>query len=280
MSVGLVSCHSTGLKVGDSAQPLQLPARSRVRTRRLYVWPRVIVPLVSRVAEAPTGTASRRSPSIRQRTSYPPIGPPVSAPAGQTPVLATIEFEICVPLRSRSAGLPIVGATLSTRIGNCDVRCRVPSLAVSDTTYVPLGVLGGTVNDRLAEPSSWPVSFVWSSDAPNGEPASTDRSTSPGKSSARTTETGTLRDAPAAPASDQCELPGVASSAKSPRATRCDTSSSGSWTESGSLAVFQSLLPAARSAARTSAGVASGLEALYSAAAPVTCGAAMDVPLM
>ena len=58
----------------------------------------------------------------------------------------------------------------------------------------------------------------------------------------------------------------------------CETSSSGSWYGSGSVDTFQPWLPAAMSAARTWAGVASGRDALYSATAPVTCGAAIEVP--
>ena len=54
------------------------------------------------------------------------------------------------------------------------------------------------------------------------------------------------------------EVPGVASIVKSPRLTMCDTSRSGSWTESGSVPMLQSSVPAARRAALTSDWVASG----------------------
>src|SRR5829696_802732 len=49
---------------------------------------------------------------------------------------------------------------------------------------------------------------------------------------------------------------------------------------SWSSALFQFVLPAAWRAAFTWAGVELGLFALYSAAAPVTCGVAIDVPLI
>ncbi len=58
------------------------------------------------------------------------------------------------------------------------------------------------------------------------------------------------------------------------------TLSSFSLVESGSSALFQSVFPAACRADLTCAGEAPGLLALYSAAAPATCGEAIDVPLM
>ena len=57
-----------------------------------------------------------------------------------------------------------------------------------------------------------------------------------------------------------------------------DTSSNGSSVLSRSLEVRQSNAPAARMAERTSAGVVPGCATRNSAAAPATCGVAMDVP--
>src|SRR6185503_16985830 len=58
------------------------------------------------------------------------------------------------------------------------------------------------------------------------------------------------------------------------------TSSRGSWVESGSVQYFQPRLPRKRSDSRTSPGVANGRLALYRATAPVTCGVAIEVPVM
>ena len=66
--------------------------------------------------------------------------------------------------------------------------------------------------------------------------------------------------------------------AKSPSRTMCETSSSGSCVAVGVAPVFQSKLPNARRADLTCAGVAVGRDDLYSAAAAVTWGAAMEVP--
>ena len=63
-----------------------------------------------------------------------------------------------------------------------------------------------------------------------------------------------------------------------PRGPRRETSSRRSWTSSGSLLVFQLRLPRYCSASLTSAGVKYGRNALTSATAPVTCGAAIEVP--
>src|SRR6185369_1618806 len=67
---------------------------------------------------------------------------------------------------------------------------------------------------------------------------------------------------------------------KSPRGPILETSSSFSWTESGSVQVFQLRVPRYWSASLTSAGVSPGRSALRRAAAPVTCGVAIDVPDM
>ena len=56
------------------------------------------------------------------------------------------------------------------------------------------------------------------------------------------------------------------------------TFNSGSCVPSGSVAVFQSVVPADRRADFTAAGDALGWVDLYSAAAPATCGLAIDVP--
>ncbi len=58
------------------------------------------------------------------------------------------------------------------------------------------------------------------------------------------------------------------------------TPSRGSFVPSRSSALLQSRFPAPRSPVRTCAGVASGLATLYSAAAPATCGEAIEVPLI
>src|SRR5215218_3992696 len=67
---------------------------------------------------------------------------------------------------------------------------------------------------------------------------------------------------------------------KSPRRPSLDTLSSFSCTESGSVQSFQSVVPRYWSASLTSAGVSAGRVSLSRAAAPVTCGAAIDVPDM
>ena len=98
-----------------------------------------------------------------------------------------------------------------------------------------------------------------------------------GTFSARIASTRTFTVPPAAPKT----LDGAgAAIAKSPSITMCDTSSSGSWYASGSVEIFQSWLPNASSACLTWTGVAVGREDLYSATAPVTCGAAIEVPEM
>ena len=59
-----------------------------------------------------------------------------------------------------------------------------------------------------------------------------------------------------------------------------ETSSNGSLIPSRSSTLFQLSLPAVRRAAFTRSGVASGYIDMYKAAAPATCGEAMEVPLI
>ncbi len=74
--------------------------------------------------------------------------------------------------------------------------------------------------------------------------------------------------------------PNVGPSTGTASGQRASTLSSLSLIVSRSSLLFQSTLPAFWSAVRTAAGVAVGLWALYRAAAPATCGDAIDVPLM
>jgi hypothetical protein len=106
--------------------------------------------------------------------------------------------------------------------------------------------------------ASWPSSVSSAIEAVSGASADTASEMAPVASSARNSDTGSVRLAPPASTSAPCEVPGVASTVQSPISRMCDTSSSGSWIESGSVAVFQSWVPRLRSAVRTCAGVASG----------------------
>src|SRR4029077_20554901 len=81
---------------------------------------------------------------------------------------------------------------------------------------------------------------------------------------------------PASPTTEFVPTP----TAKSPRGPSLETSSSFSWYGSGSVQTFQPKLPSYWRASLTSRGVNAGRVALRSAIAPVTWGAAIDVPDM
>ena len=85
---------------------------------------------------------------------------------------------------------------------------------------------------------------------------------------------GTVTAPPASPTAAGC----VAAMLNVPSGPRRETSRSFSCFESGSVDVFQSSVPRYWRASLTCAGVASGRLALYSATAPVTMGAAIEVP--
>ena len=139
------------------------------------------------------------------------------------------------PGRSARPGAVALGGLLSTTTGNVDSRWRVPSSAVTVTTYVPLAVPAGTMTRIVVATWSCPASVSEPRVAVSGAFALTVRCTAHGKSSARMSETGSASDAACrADERGRARCPGVASSVKSPRSTRCETSSSGSWIESGS----------------------------------------------
>ena len=120
-----------------------------------------------------------------------------------------------------------------------------------------------------------PDSTVSDSSASSGESASTERPIGSGTSSARIASTRTFSVPPSGPRIVDGDGAAIA---KSPSRTMRETSSSGSCWPSGSLPVFQLKLPNARRADLTCAGVAVGRDDLYSAAAAVTWGAAIEVP--
>src|SRR3954447_8428938 len=179
-----------------------------------------------------------------------------------------------VPVRPESDGATATGLSESTERRTNALLVRVPSLARMTTEYVPDGVFEGTVIDTEVT-RSLPVSAASARCAVSGASGVATSETSPSKSSARKRRVAT--DTVRPPAFVQPEtLP--ASTLKPPAATSRATSSRRSGWPSGSVDVFQSSVDAAMSAAFAWAGVRPGRDESHSAAAPVTCGAAIDVP--
>src|SRR5688500_11651786 len=141
----------------------------------------------------------------------------------------------------------------------------MPDVAVDGTLIVMFVVLA-VQPKRLDGPND--------AAQPAGSPVTVNRTRSK-KLSLRWTVTGTVTTPPLADT-----LMGLVAvlTVKDPSAATRATSSNGSWVLSGSVEVAQSRLPRYRSDARTSVGVARGRLALKSATAPVTAGAAIDVP--